>query len=592
MGERVVERLGEHVVGSVVSVNVGMPRFRDFPGGPIASGIDKRPIAGRTIVRRLNLEGDAQGDLGAHGGEQRAVLAYDASNYAYWQEHAGLRDLPYGAFGENLTVDGLTDDIACVGDRFKIGTAVLEVTQPRATCFRLGAHLGVRDLPRLFVERGRPGFYLRVLAEGELAAGDAIVLLERGRHAISVVAVDKLLYSAERPAEQLAQVLDVPALPAGWRTAFKDLLVGRSNDAAGRRQTTLAWEGWRTFRVTEKHGESDVDMSIRFRPTGDAALAPFEPGQFVSVRLPANPTKEQRALLRPWTLSDRPNDDGWRITVRRAKSSDVALPAGLASAFVHDTLRVGDKIEIAAPRGEFTLRAVPPGAPVVFVTAGIGITPAMAMLEALLAADGPLARDVVFVHGARSERDLPFAPRLASLRDTDPRLRIAIHLSQPPPDRPMAAFQPGRVSPAVLGALDVPTGAHWFICGPTAFQKEIVAGLAEAGIATSDMHVESFRSGAPLAAGAADAAGAALVTFARSNIALAWNGSRFPTLLDFAEGVGVPVAWSCRAGVCHLCQTRVLKGRVSYLTSPPDRPEPNQALLCCSVPDGDLVLDS
>src|SRR3954470_9408436 len=159
----------------LVSVNVGLPRDIDWKGRKVHTAIWKTPVPGRCRVGRLNLDGDGQGDRAGHGGEQRAVFVYQLDSYRYWQERLARNDFVPGQFGENFTTEGLPDDVVCVGDRYRIGSALFEVTQPRATCYRVGSRLNKPNMPALWTSSGRPGFYLRVLQEGEVAAGDDIV---------------------------------------------------------------------------------------------------------------------------------------------------------------------------------------------------------------------------------------------------------------------------------------------------------------------------------------------------------------------------------------------------------------------------------
>src|SRR3954471_7136869 len=165
---------------TVLSVNVGLPKNVEWNGKTVYTGVWKSPVDGPVMARRLNLDGDGQGDTAGHGGEQRAVLVYQLRSYRYWQEHFGWDDFGYGLFGENLTVDGLGDDEVCIGDRYRVGEAEFEVTQPRVTCYRVGLRVGQPELPALLVGRHRPGFYMRVISEGHVRAGDAIVKTASG----------------------------------------------------------------------------------------------------------------------------------------------------------------------------------------------------------------------------------------------------------------------------------------------------------------------------------------------------------------------------------------------------------------------------
>ena len=213
-------------MATLLSVNVGMPKDVSWRGRMVHTGVWKGPVTGAQMVRRLNIDGDGQGDLAGHGGEQRAVLVYQIESYRYWQEFFGREDLRHGAFGENFTVEGLDDDAVCIGDRYRIGEAEFEVTQPRVTCFRVGMRLGEPQLPSLLVAHHRPGFYLRVLAEGHVSAGDEIVRTARGPHALSVADVDSLLYLPGHDVQQLKAALDIPALSPGWRESFRRMVEG------------------------------------------------------------------------------------------------------------------------------------------------------------------------------------------------------------------------------------------------------------------------------------------------------------------------------------------------------------------------------
>lgn len=158
-------------MATLLSVNTGMPKDMSWQGRTVHTGAWKAPVQGPRMVRRLNVDGDGQGDLAGHGGEIRAVLVYQLQSYQYWQKHLGRDDLTFGIFGENFTVDGLPDDEVCIGDRYRIGEAEFEVTQPRVTCYRVGMRLGEPTMASLLVAHHRPGFYLRVIKEGRVQAG-------------------------------------------------------------------------------------------------------------------------------------------------------------------------------------------------------------------------------------------------------------------------------------------------------------------------------------------------------------------------------------------------------------------------------------
>ena len=209
---------------TLLSLNVGLPRDIAWQGRTVRTGIWKERVQGRRMARRLNIDGDGQGDLEGHGGEHRAIFVYQIESYRYWQNELGRTDFAYGQFGENFTVEGLSDDEACIGDRYRIGGALFEVTQPRVTCYRVGIRLNDPRMAALLVSHGRPGFYFRVLEEGEVGAGDAIVKVLQGPEGMTVAETNALLYQPGHPADRLERALRISALSEGWRRSFEALL--------------------------------------------------------------------------------------------------------------------------------------------------------------------------------------------------------------------------------------------------------------------------------------------------------------------------------------------------------------------------------
>jgi MOSC domain-containing protein YiiM len=274
----------------LLSLNVGGPREVQWQGRTVRTAIWKDPVEGPRMVRRINIDGDDQADRLAHGGEHRAVFVYQIDSYRYWERELGRDDFTYGQFGENFTVDGLADDEVCVGDRYRIGEAVFEVTQPRVTCFKVGMATEPR-MPALLVGHGRPGFYLRVIAEGEVGAGDAIELVEPGSD-MSVCDVSALLYlPGDRSPDTLERAIAIPALSEGWRGSFQAMLdqardaIATGNAGLGKATAPPAWTGFRPFRVAEVRAESRDVASFVLAPQDGEPLAPHEPGQFLTLRL-------------------------------------------------------------------------------------------------------------------------------------------------------------------------------------------------------------------------------------------------------------------------------------------------------------------
>ena len=211
-------------VGRLLSVNVGLPKDVSWQGRTVFTGVFKDPVTGPRRVGRLNVDGDGQGDLAGHGGEQRAVFVYQIDSYRYWESELARDDFVFGQFGENFTVEGLGDDEVCIGDRYQIGGAIFEVTQPRVTCYRVGIRMNDPRIPALLVSHHRPGFYFRVLQEGEVQAQDEIIKLSSGPEHMTVADVDALLYLPGHTRQGLLRALRIPALSPGWQGSFRALL--------------------------------------------------------------------------------------------------------------------------------------------------------------------------------------------------------------------------------------------------------------------------------------------------------------------------------------------------------------------------------
>src|SRR5947209_1483029 len=305
-------------VGTLVSVNVGMPKNVPWQGKDVYTGVFKDPVSGLRRVGKLNIEGDGQGDLAGHGGEQRAVFVYQLDSYRYWERELGRDDFVYGQFGENFTIEGLSDDEVCIGDRYQIGTAVFEVTQPRVTCYRVGIRMNDPRIPALLVSHRRPGFYFRVLEEGEVQAGDEIIKLATGPEQMTVAEIDALLYLPGHPRQQLLRALRIPALSPGWQASFQALLAGApgsGNAGLVAPSPPPAWPGFRRLTVTGIERESDSVISIRLEDPGGAPPPPARPGQYLTLRI--QPENGQRAALRNYSLSGPPDAGYYRITVKR-----------------------------------------------------------------------------------------------------------------------------------------------------------------------------------------------------------------------------------------------------------------------------------
>jgi len=584
-------------MSTLVSVNVGLPRDVVWNGKTVRTAVWKSSVEGRQMVRKLNVVGDAQADLAGHGGEQRAVFVYQMDSYHYWEQFLGRKDFVFGQFGENFTVEQLPDNEVCIGDRYRIGGALFEVTQPRVTCYRVGIRTKEPRMPALLVEHHRPGFYFRVLQEGEVGAGDDIVKIADGPERISVAEVDALLYLPGHSREQLERALRIPALSKGWQSSFQAMLAQESspepvegNPGLANEEQAPAWPGFRQMRVANIHKESDSVTSLVLTPIDGQPLPVCQAGQFVVLRLLVDPGKPP--VLRSYSLSDLPAAHHFRISVKSEMN-------GIGSSFLCDRAREGDLLDVSAPRGSFTLR--PSQDPLVLLSAGVGATPVMSMLHSLAAEKSQ--REIWWIYGARNRVDHPFAEESRSLLKQLSRGREYIVYSSPAAiDQVGADFDaPGHIDAALLKKIGVSRGSDFYLCGPSSFLQNMRDGLRNWGVLAGNVHTEIFGSVGAITPGMAQVVhnphlpqgspgSGPQVSFARSGITTAWD-RKFANLLELAEACDVPVRWSCRTGVCHTCMTGLIDGSIIYNPEPLERPAPGNVLVCCSQPNAGVTLD-
>jgi ferredoxin-NADP reductase/MOSC domain-containing protein YiiM/ferredoxin len=583
----------------LLSVNVGLPRDIEWKGRTVYTGIWKDPVRNRCRVGRLHLEGDGQGDLAGHGGEQRAVFVYQVESYRYWQEHLKRTDFVHGQFGENFTIEGLDDDAVCIGDRYQIGSALFEVTQPRVTCYRVGIRMNEPRMAALLTSSGRPGFYFRVLQEGEVGGGDEIVKVGEAKERMTVAEVNALLYSPNHPREGLERALRIDALSPGWRGSFEALLQSQTTGAgsgnAGLAPAAAAHPaapGFRPLAVTAIDQECADVLSLTIQSPDGAPLPPALPGQYVVLRLQR--TAGGPPLFRSYSLSGPLSTERYRISVK-------IEPNGAAGTYLREHVRVGDTLDVSSPRGSFILEAGEQA--VVLLSAGIGATPVLAMLHALAAAHS--TRQIMWLHAARDRQHHPFATEVRRLILAITHGRSYVCYSRPDSrDKMGKDFDAiGHVSQSVFDEVGVPREADVYLCGPTRFMADMKEALATFGVAPERIHAEIFNGSESITPGVVgatkraphlpegDAGPGPLVSFARSGIAAPWKGEAYQSILELAEACDVPVRWSCRTGVCHTCESGLVSGDVVYGPEPLDKPADGNLLVCCSQPVRDVVID-
>ncbi len=580
----------------LVSVNVGLPRNVPWQGKTVYTGVWKHPVDGPAMVRRLNIDGDGQGDTNGHGGEQRAVLVYQIQSYRHWQEYFGRDDFGYGQFGENLTVDGLPDDEVCIGDRYRIGEAEFEVTQPRVTCYRVGLRLGEPELPALLVSHHRPGFYMRVITEGRIHAGAQIIKTRTGPGALSVADVDALLYLPGRDPAKLRLATQIPALSPGWQDSFRDLLAAEGDAAAGlipgaepAPRLQPAWAGFRPLRVTKVVPETATVASIYLTAPDGSALPAARAGQHLTLRITG---AGEPAPVRSYSLSSAPDAGTYRISVKQE-------PHGTASRHLNRDLQPGAVLDAAAPRGDFVLGDGT--RPILLISAGIGVTPVLSILHQLAARHSE--REVWWLHGARGPREHPFAAEAHALLACLPHAHEHVFYSEATPaERHRPHTTAGRLTKDNLAGLDVPASASAYVCGPASFMADMHEALTAIGVDPDRIHTELFsalpsinpgltgQTRRPPHAPAGPPGTGPLVTFARSGISVPFIVSR-RSVLELADACDVPTRWACRTGVCHTCATPLLSGDVSYSPDPLEPPADGDVLICCARPGTDIVLD-
>jgi ferredoxin-NADP reductase/MOSC domain-containing protein YiiM len=580
----------------LISINVSLPKTIYHQGRRVNTGIYNEPVTGRVMVRKLNVDGDGQADLKVHGGVYKAVYIYDIENIRYWRKVLNRNDLTYGHFGENFTVEGMPDDRIHIGDVFRIGGVLLEVTQPRVPCFKLEIKMDLPGFSRQFLASGRLGFYCRVMEEGEVGAGDAIERIQVGPEKITVWDFARLYYFDTRNVEKIRQILRVPSLPPGWNRAFGKLLATSEEKGKKRKMPERAWQGFRPFIVHRKVPESQTISSFYLVPEDNEPLPPYKPGQFLTFKLsiPGLP----RPVVRTYTLSDCPcHTEYYRISIKRESlPEDPEIISG--SNYFHNLVEPGTRLQVAAPRGDFFLDPKE-DTPVVLLNGGVGITPMISILNAIV--DSGKKRPVWFVHGTRNGLHHAMREHVRRIAAKNDNIRVHIRYSQPRPEDVQGRDydSAGHVTAELLKELLPDNDMDFFLCGPLPFMHSLIKGLWEWGVSERRIRFEVFGPDALTIEGTRPkhrqkkkAAGEEVfeIGFSQSGITAQWDPES-ENLLNFAEEQGVFPDFSCRAGICQTCSYTLLEGEVDYNFEPLAPPYPGQVLLCCTRPKSNLLID-
>ena len=583
-----------HSVMLLKSVNVSLPKKVAHEGKAVATGIFKEPVAGRIMLRTLNLEGDGQADRWGHGGAFRAVYVYSFENYEYWADTLGRDDFTIGQFGENFSVEGMLDDEICIGDVFRIGDALVEVSQPRIPCYKLALKFGIEGFQNQFLKSGRVGFYLRVLEEGEVGAGDEIILVKREPQCMTVETVSKLLFFDQNNIKATEKALHIPALSHGWKGSFAERLI-----KAGK--VTETTPGFRTMIVDRKVPESRTITSFYLKPEDGDPVSDFLPGQFLSFEL--NIPDHDKPVLRTYTISDAPGLDYYRVSIKREPppTEHPEVAAGLSSNYFHDQVEVGSRLRVGPPRGKFHLD-LDCERSVVLLSSGVGLTPMISMMNAIVTAGS--ARSVWFIHGARNGDEHAmgtYVRRIAEKRDN---VNIHICYSQPNENdiEGVEFDSQGRVNIDLLKQLLPFDNFDFYLCGPAPFMRSLYCGLLSVGLSEERIHYEFFGPGTILHDDSSPAgqeviqpaeteiSGGLQVEFSRSGKTVTWDPG-CETILELAEQHGLDPDYSCRSGICHTCKCAIFEGEIDYVEEPLNSPGKGYVLICSARPVTNLVID-
>ncbi|MBB3148525.1 ferredoxin-NADP reductase [Phyllobacterium trifolii] len=429
-----------------------------------------------------------------------------------------------------------------------------------------------------------------VIEEGEIGVGDIILKIASGPvRRMTVSFVNRLLYGSVHPLEHLEAAASLEALSPGWKESYQSML-DKSPNLLGNvglspmKLQPIAWPGFKPLRVVDIFSSGSSIKIIEFEDRAGRDLPGYVAGQHIVLRIP---TRDGN-IFRSYSLAGDSSNGRYRIGVKK-------VPNGIAGAYLHDEISAGDEIYCSAPRGTFRL-IDPISIPLVLIGAGIGITPLLGMLH--FATRNQLrTAPIWWVYGARNSQSAPLNDEVRELLEISPTVTRYTAYSRPlNEDRLGVDYDfDGHIKLSELQKSGVPKQAEFYLCGPEPVLRQLISDLRFWGVDSAHIHVESFgaegTSSPALASTPTRVDGTGpIVTFLKSNKSARWD-EKYASLLELAEASNVSTTWSCRAGVCHRCETSLIGGEVAYDPDPIDLPPVGTILICCSRPRTDAQLD-
>ena len=554
--------MSQRAQARVLAINVSAVRTVTFRGRQVTTGFFKKSVVGRVRLGSLGLAGDGQADRSAHGGSDMALYAYPQEHARFWERVVG-RHLASGSFGENLTIEGMLESDIRVGDVFRLGGAVLQVTQPRIPCFKLTMAMDDGDdFAARFLRERRLGWYFRVLVEGDIGTGDCFELMSSDAASPSMADyIDAYQFSGNPTT--LRHSMRARDLPIKHRAQLRKRLFRQLQI-----EHSSSWVGWQSLHVTSIVQECDGVRSFHLSAeTGQAINA--LPGQFLTI--------STGGLTRAYSVSGR-SGEGVRISVRRQGED----PSRSMSAFLHDRVSVGHALLARSPAGSFVADPMAED-DLLLVAGGIGVTPFLPMMHLVARQQ---SRRVVLVLSVASPAELPFKEELHALSVSTAGVRILLAYTGAD-----ANVEPtdhhGRIDESLLGKAlsNIGLTRSCYICGSEAFNQHMFAMLLRLGVEASSIFVEQFLK---TKVALPNEGPQPKVVFQRSGFEVDWDPSA-GSLLDLAESHGLAPAFGCRAGTCETCSVALKSGNVAYteMVEPPE----GEVLPCCAYPTSDVSID-